>query len=260
MNLCIDSGNSSIKWGIFENGVLKGKGFSQNYDAEHWTGFVKSHGNIDKCIFCSVNNKDKEVRQALKDSVKSFIDFNHKTKIPLKNLYKTPETLGSDRLAACIGAWSVVPQGGSCLVIDLGTAVTFDVVTSGGEYTGGNIEAGLTMRLSSLNAYTSHLPLISQDDAETMTGLYGNDTNSAIGLGGVNGLSMEIICNIILTSEKCEVFTFLTGGNAKLFEKKLKSDIFAFLLNRHKIDLGTHLIVDDDILLKGLDKTLETNI
>ncbi len=74
------------------------------------------------------------------------MNIDNTTPVPIKNLYGTPETLGMDRLAAAVGA-SVMFPSQAVLIVDFGTAITFDIVTAEGEYLGGNISPGAKSRL-----------------------------------------------------------------------------------------------------------------
>src|SRR5438309_4098631 len=107
----------------------------------------------------------------------------------IRNQYKTPQTLGPDRLAAVIGANKLFPGKGS-LVIDAGTAITYDWVDAEGNYFGGSISPGLNMRYKALNYYTRALPLVTAD--EKFSENYGDDTTTAILSGVQNGIKYEL--------------------------------------------------------------------
>jgi type III pantothenate kinase len=126
-----------------------------------------------------------------------------------------------------VGAYTIYP-GRSVLVIDAGTAITYDVVTSDGEYLGGNISPGMEIRFKSLNRYTNRLPLLERPQEQPS--LVGNSTREAIQAGIVNGIVFEMdgfIGAIGQNYPKLQVV--LTGGDAKYFEGKLKSSIFVHL-------------------------------
>src|SRR5690606_16477353 len=82
------------------------------------------------------------------------------TRLPVKNLYKTPETLGMDRLAGVCGAVQLFP-GFNSLVIDVGTCVTYDFVDRQLQFHGGGISPGLNMRFEAVHTFTASLPLVS---------------------------------------------------------------------------------------------------
>lgn len=164
------------------------------------------------------------------------------TPIPLKIKYRTPHTLGSDRLAAAIGAQGEAP-GRNILVIDAGSAITIDFVDADGHFWGGNISPGVKMRLTALHQQTSRLPLISKE-GETPT--LGYDTETAIRSGVIRGICHEIDGYIYEFREKYpDVLVFLTGGDEKTLIGNIKNRIFAdkFLvakgLNRILAKYGT---------------------
>ena len=91
--------------------------------------------------------------------------LNHLTPIPIRNLYSTPETLGTDRLASVTGAFYEAMKHNNdeptdVLVIDMGTAITYDIIDAAGNYLGGNISPGVAMRLKALHHFTEKLPLV----------------------------------------------------------------------------------------------------
>lgn len=144
--------------------------------------------------------------------------------IPLKVDYATPDTLGTDRLAAAVGAWSLKP-GNDLLVIDAGTAITADMVRADGTFAGGNIGPGIEMRLRSLHEHTGSLPLV---DRHGECPEFGFDTETAIRSGVLRGVRLEIEALVESTRrEHGNLLVFLTGGDADCFDLKGKSGIFA---------------------------------
>ena len=116
------------------------------------------------------------------------MELNRLTPLPIAIDYSTPDTLGVDRIAAAVGAWSL-HRGREILTVDAGTAITYDRVTADGHYIGGNIAPGIGMRLKALNQFTVQLPLIS---GRGEVRLWGNSTESAMRSGAVNGVLAEI--------------------------------------------------------------------
>jgi type III pantothenate kinase len=186
-------------------------------------------------------NYSREIIDYLGNLYETCIELDHSTPIPLENSYRTPETLGYDRIAAAVGAYTIYP-GKNVLVIDAGTAITYDIVTSEGTFVGGNISPGLDIRFKSLNKYTNRLPQLERPGEKP--GLLGSSTSEAIQSGIVNGLLFEVDGFIEAFKGKyAKLQVVLTGGDAKYFEGKLKSSIF--------VDLNLNLI--------GLNRILEHN-
>jgi type III pantothenate kinase len=222
MNLAIDQGNTLTKVAIFEGDELRHSLSYPSFDIPTIRELYASY-DIKRAILSSVGETKPELIDFLEET-SFFINLTHLTPLPIKNDYKTPETLGKDRLAAIVGGNYLKPKQ-ALLVIDAGTAITFDVITTTGIYRGGNISPGIDMRLKALHSYTKKLPLIPWQET---TSEIGYDTPSAIWNGVINGLVYEI--DGYITSQKNthpDLFTFLTGGNAFFFESKLKNSIFA---------------------------------
>jgi type III pantothenate kinase len=222
MNLCIDQGNSSTKVAVFDrNELVECFAYKQIEKEDVFNLFDKFP--IDACILSSVIYGNKTLIAELESKVE-FIDLSHTTPVPIVNKYRTPETLGKDRLAAVVGASYLRPDT-DILVVDAGTAITYDFIDANKEYWGGNIAAGLNIRLRSLHEFTQKLPLV---EAETESPLLGNDTNSAIISGALHGIVFEIDGYInALKIKYPQLSTFLTGGSTFYFDTKLKNAIFA---------------------------------
>lgn len=178
--------------------------------------------NYDKAIISST----KEIPSFYKKA--SFIELNNKTPLPINLAYDTPKTLGSDRIALSVGASILFPNK-NCLIIGTGTCITLDFLAKTGEYLGGAISPGLTMRLQSLNIFTDKLPLVKLKKNKKEFPLIGKTTEESIESGVLNGTFAEIEGTIAKYKENYKDLTvILTGGDLKLFEKNLKSNIFVF--------------------------------
>ena len=159
MNLCIDQGNSRTKVALMtdEGRIVKNfvyKSFT-SADVERLFSLYP----ITDSIISSVINIEPAIVNTLHRQSKHFILFDHNTPVPIENGYDTPETLGQDRLAAAVGAMALCP-GENLLIIDAGSAITYDFVSAQGRYEGGNIAPGVKMRLIMLRQMTKKLPCI----------------------------------------------------------------------------------------------------
>ncbi|MBE6329882.1 MAG: type III pantothenate kinase [Bacteroidales bacterium] len=223
MNLILDQGNSSVKVGVFNSGELL---LSERWKAlsEKKLMMLMERFTIKQALCSSVAVEEAVLLKTLKKYVPIVKTWSTTDPLPLDNCYKTPETLGKDRLAACIGANFLAPDQ-NLLVIDAGTAITYDVVNANNQYVGGSISLGLDMRRKALNHFTKRLPLVNLQDEIP---LIGTTTEEAILSGVVNGLVGEIdgfISNLGGVYPK--LLVFLTGGNTKYFEKRIKNCNFA---------------------------------
>lgn len=239
MNLVIDQGNSLIKAGVFDKSRLI---YSHSFEKtdEKSLGDLINRFAIDRWMVSSVRAEGEQLFAMLQQQMGGGIYFTHRTKLPFRNAYKTPETLGKDRLAAVAGAIVCFPFQ-NILVIDAGTAITYEMVTAEHVYLGGNIAPGMTMRFKALNHFTSKLPLCEPSNDFQ---LLGNSTQTAIVAGVQNSLIFEIDGYIdVLKKNYSDLKVILTGGDALFLEGKLKNSIF----------------VEQNIVLQGLNHILIYN-
>jgi type III pantothenate kinase len=239
MNLTVDIGNTNIKVAEFENNkvvltrIYKTFGTGQLKGLEHYN-------EIRNIIISSVVSDNSVVRD-LRSMNFNVLEFDYSTPIPVKNDYKTPKSLGNDRLAAVVGAYNIFP-GNNVLIIDAGTAITYDILTSDAVYTGGNISPGMEMRFRALNRFTEKLPLL---DSKENYSDFGNTTDSAIISGVQKGIIYEMERYINEAESRFnKLKVIITGGDAKFFDKILKKRIF----------------VEPNLICIGLNTILEYNV
>ena len=244
MNLIIDIGNTTAKLAIYDGNTLT---FSDKTKSETAAIVKMAKGAADQfapenCIISSVSLPYKTLETPLQGIAGTIVCLDSKTSIPIANRYSTPETLGKDRLAAAVGATVLFP-GASCLIIDAGTAITYDYVKNGTEYLGGNISPGIDIRFKSLHDFTSRLPLIT-DPHPTET--FGLSTVEALSNGVINGVLYEIE-GYIERFEKKNVNShiILTGGSSIYLSKKLKNTIFA---EPNLVTIGLNRILNYNVL------------
>ena len=239
MNLIIDVGNTRTKLALFEKNSLQKLIIATHEDSNKSIKSLIKKNNINNVIVSSVGYPDIINTSLFKNSNR-FISLNHSTSIPFKNNYKSPKTLGVDRIALVAAAAAQYPKK-EVLIIDAGTCITYDILNKKNEYLGGAISPGVNSRFRSLHDYTANLPLL---EIDTFT-LIGKDTNSAILSGVLNGVIQEISGIIDQYLKKYPNLTVvLTGGDSKFLAKKLKSSIFAI----------------PNFLLEGLNSILIHNI
>lgn len=239
VNLIIDIGNTCIKFVCFndyniieEVRVDKGNEFLL-YD------FCKKY-TFSKGIFSTVTDLNDDFFNILDELSFPIIEFiSGKTPIPIKNNYKTPDTLGADRLAAAVGANYLQPSH-DVMIIDIGTCITFDFVSSSGIYEGGNISLGPTMRLKALHEYTSKLPLIERKGI--INNVVGDSTETAIRNGVIQGIRYEIEGYVkeFIKKYPC-LFVYLTGGVHLDLHYSEKIPIFA---NNFIVPIGLNRILE----------------
>ncbi|MFN8165407.1 MAG: type III pantothenate kinase [Bacteroidia bacterium] len=235
MYLTIDAGNTFVKLLIFRDHVPVFRDVRKGLTIRYLQSIFRKF-EIDGAMISSVINLDAGVRKFLRE--KKIMEFTSGTAIPLKNKYKTPQTLGKDRLANAVAAAFLFP-GKDVLVIDAGTCLKFDFVEKGKNYLGGSISPGVDMRFEALHLLTDKLPLT---EAVPSNKLIGNTTVTAIQSGVFNGITGEIE-SVILRYRKLypSLRVILTGGDAELLAGQLNLSIFAA---SDLVNLGLNEIIE----------------
>jgi type III pantothenate kinase len=223
MNLVIDIGNTQGKAAVFQKDVLLEKVLFAKDDLMKVLNKFHEEHTIKKGILSSVARLDEETHTAIRNNY-DFIFLSSETNVPFENLYKTPKTLGVDRIALMSAAAVQFPMI-PVLVIDAGTCITYDLLTEENKYFGGAISPGIDMRYKALHKFTANLPLLSKEEEIPKV---GDTTKAAMHSGVLNGIVLEIegiIAQQINKNKKLTVI--LTGGDTNFLSKKLKSTIFA---------------------------------
>lgn len=212
MILTLDIGNTRSKLTLFEQGnivehetcahadtaqrLLQHAHSQPQLTALHWCSVGPECEGVDKVL----EGMDCSVRQLLPTAPPAWLQLD----------YRTPHTLGADRLAAVMGA-RVLQAEGALLVIDAGTCITYDLLTASHRWVGGNISPGVSMRLQALHEHTARLPLV---EPEGSTPLLGHDTSTALRSGVLRGMAYEIEGYVRHLSRKYgAISTFFTGGS-----------------------------------------------
>jgi len=237
MNLVVDYGNTHAKVGIFTNGELT---HQQSFGSDEE---LKSHlQSIDHehIIVSSVKTDAQQILSWSASASKKLV-LHHTLPLPVKIHYTTPHTLGVDRMAGVCGAHRLFPTE-TCLVIDAGTCITYDIVDPVGNYWGGNISPGLNMRFKAMHTLTSRLPLIQPTENVLVV---GDSTEHAMQSGVILGIEQEMRGMIKLFEQKFgPMRVILCGGDTSFFENRLKNSIFA----------------SPELVLVGLNSILEHNV
>ncbi len=241
MNLAIDIGNSLTKVALFDGEQIVETVRIDRVSVEFLEELMeRTPVRPTKAVLASVADVPEGVEQWLEEQMEQYLRVTYRTRIPLKNLYATPKTLGVDRLAAAVAASTIYP-GSNILVVDLGTAITIDIVNAAGEFLGGNITLGAAGRFRALHQFTAKLPLL---DKPEEVASFGNDTTTAIQSGVVTGIVYELESYIATAMARySDLKIIFTGGDANYFAKRLKNAIFA----------------TGDLVVFGLNTILEYN-
>lgn len=223
MNLIADIGNTLCKLAVVDAGEVVVQHTTERFIPEV-VGHLLAEYPVKGAIVSSTRGAVSEAVALLRERVERVVEFTPATPVPIANAYRTPQTLGRDRLAAAVGAATLFP-GRNVLIADFGTAVTVDLVTADNTYRGGCISPGLGMRFKALHDYTARLPLCAPTD-ECL--LAGRTTEEAVRHGVMNSLAFEIEGYIARAEAQYEnLCVIFTGGDANCFVKRIKNTIFA---------------------------------
>jgi type III pantothenate kinase len=238
MILALDIGNTRIKVGIFDQDrTLIEKFVFKSLSSLRAKNLIHKY-RVTHAITCNSGQLGVELMDVL-GMLNVSILLSDQTPLPFTIDYKTPHTLGRDRIAAAAGA-NLFSADKPCLIINMGTCITMDVI-AGGHFLGGNISPGISMRLKAMHKFTARLPLVQL--ALPIEDL-GSDTESALQNGGIKGALWEVETFINEMNHKYnELIVFLAGGDANMFAKFTKNAIF----------------VRPNIVLEGLIEILKYN-
>ncbi len=238
MNLSIDLGNTYAKTGFFQEGKLLETNWKLTY-SELVDYVQKIHPQ--RIMVSSVSYSEDQLRDEFSKITSEIYLLKITTPVPLTKLYDTPETLGADRVAAAVGAKVLYPEK-NCLVIDMGTCITYDLVDADDNFHGGIISPGVRMRFKAMNVFTKRLPLLEPED---IPDLIGKSTKHAMQSGVMNGLLAEIN-GLIEEYEKVltNINVIFCGGDATYFANRIKYPNF----------------VVPELVLIGLNRILEYNV
>ena len=226
--LTIDIGNTRIHWGLFVENECKQVGdfLTQCITEDELAAFlstISSTGDTGtlKVAACSVVPQFNTKLQKAADRHNIGCRFLTSTNCPaLKISYPTPSEIGPDRLANAIGGY--LHATAPFVVVDMGTAVTLDIITGKNGYEGGVIAPGFALLSDYLPEKTALLPKIDLDKVRTRKGI-GKSTREAMELGctlGFVGMIRESVANArdaILTIDEKEPELLVTGGTYRWF-------------------------------------------
>lgn len=222
MNLIVEIGNTRTKFAFFEANYLT-KIIEYKNDEEIDIASI-CHQTYEKAILSGSGNMDLPIWDKIE--AKSKLIFDRHLVSQMKYKYKTPETLGLDRIVNAYRAMKEFPNQNS-LIIDVGTCITCTFINQNGEIEGGSISPGLAMRAKSLNYFTAKLPLI-EIDVHSEPILIGSDTKESILSGVIMSCIYEIERRIADYTELYpDLRIIMTGGDTLFFENKIKYKIFA---------------------------------
>lgn len=240
MNLIIDIGNTCAKLVCFNGDRIVEEQRIDKGEAYLLDEFCRKY-RFERGIYSTVVDMSKRLEQKIKKLPFPMMELvSGETPVPVKVKYATPMTLGADRLAAAVAAVTMKP-GRNVMVIDVGTCITYEFVNAEGEYLGGNISLGPSMRFKALHRFTGRLP---QVERRGVAPEIGTTTITAIRSGVMYGIKYEIEGYVNEYLKKYpDLYVYLTGGVHLDLQFSENCPIFA----------------DDYIVPRGLNRILRYN-
>lgn len=256
MNLTLDIGNTQIFGGVFKDNRLLftfRKSSTVSFSSDEFGIFIKnifSEKKVKPSIKCSaIASVVPSLTSTIEDAVKKYTSsekifiLGPGTKTGINIKYKNPSEVGADRIANCIGACRLYGKNKNYIIIDIGTATTFDLLNSKNEYLGGVIAPGPWLQAKSLATSTAKL---SQIEISRPSNISIDSTISAIenGIYYLNLFGMKGLIDMFKKEffKSSEVTVIGTGGGMKIFENEGLCDIINF-----------------DLILYGLNHIIEIN-
>ena len=235
MNLVIDIGNSTHKWAVFADGGELVDLQQQHQLTPDLLQVTLNRYPISHSICSAVGAYDSQLISILEDKT-NYHEFSYLSRLPIELCYETPQTLGLDRIANAVGAFSLYPHQ-DILSIQAGTCLVFDFIDHNSRYLGGSISPGIEMRFKALHHFTQKLPLVEKRDIDFFI---GDSTQHSIESGVLHGIIDEINTSIDRYAQQAtDLKVLLTGGDAAFLRNSIKNTIFApsnlVLLGLHKI-------------------------
>jgi len=220
ITLCLDFGNTRLKWAVFSGGEIRESGVLQEDGVEDLKKCLERF-RPDRSLLSSVVEHPAIMEEILNRQTR-FHKLDHRTSVPVTTPVGKPETIGADRLALVVAAAHYFPEKNN-LVIGLGSAITYNYINRFHQFIGGSISPGMEMRFRSLELFTAKLPLVKP---HWNFPLLGYDTKTNIQSGVLFGMAKEIDGVIEAYEERYEnLHVLMTGGDALYFKPFLKKKI-----------------------------------
>lgn len=231
MNLAIDIGNSFSHFSVFKGSKNI---YGLNCSSNDLNGLINAVKKIGKefeiakigVSYVSPNTQRTVMLLVRKEFKVAPLIINKKSKLPIKIKIKNPHSLGPDRICNAVFGYNAAMGKSNVLIIDLGTANTYDLVLKSGDFVGGIIAPGIMTSSKALNSNTGRLPLLGYDKLSAKAPLIGRNTFEAIQSGLVNYMKFatEGIVTAVERKYKGKLKVILTGGSAKFLGSKVNFD------------------------------------
>jgi type III pantothenate kinase len=240
-NLTIDIGNTNSKVAVFEDRNILFHEVLSKIDEAMLKRLIAEYV-VEAAILSNVNHAQEDLVSFLHTNTR-YVPFSVVKNTGIKNNYLSANTLGLDRWAKLLAVHRLYAQA-ACLIIDMGTCITYDYLSADASYDGGSISLGIQMRFNALAHYTGKLPLIRWNKDPEIPA--GTDTQTAIVSGVLQGVASELEGFINQRYKENDTLKIMvTGGDASFLLEQFKNSIFA-----------PQIIHDPYLVLKGLNEVI----
>ena len=237
LNLTIDIGNTQTKLGFFDGLDLKSVQKLSSVDNIPWQSIIDTN-KITHSIVSQVGNVQSDLETLHNNT--QYVEVHHQLQLPFTSDYNPFTNLGIDRVVGLAAATYLFPLE-NILIIDAGTCITYDLITSKAHHLGGVISPGLMMRYQAMHTFTHQLPNL---EIQQPSSFPPTNTDEAMHHGVISSVVAEIEAFISRFETSIPTFRIiLTGGDAGFLSKRVKNGILA----------------DENFLAIGLNLLLETN-
>ncbi|MCS7029414.1 MAG: type III pantothenate kinase [Bacteroidia bacterium] len=241
--LLIDIGNTALKWALYDDeNCINQQSIPLNSPVP-FSGLL-----YDIAVIANVGYKDQLLNEFLSNLKKPVLScalnaegqlyFQNKIiPLPITIAYKTPQTLGSDRIASVLGAYTLFPEK-DVIIVDLGTCIKYEILTKNKVYLGGAIAPGIQMRYQAMHEFTAKLPALSIP--EQKPNVIGKNTQEAMHAGVMQATHCEIKGMIELYKNELNnsnPIVILSGGDAQYFEAH--KNLYTFVIE-NLVFIGLH--------------------
>lgn len=246
MILAIDIGNTNTHFALFNNDKVIKRMIMDDDTIEQERNYNRTAASFVRYNITHVGIASVVpalIRPIFHWSMKKFsikpLIINNKVKLPINLKVKSPITLGADRICNAVAAYELYKKKKEhIIIVDLGTAITYDVVLKNGNFAGGAIAPGMNLLNTALYDYTAQLPLLDKKELRVPDNPIGKNTNKALQSGivlsvvdSINGMIARINrqlkkeCKIILTGSYANMISGFLDYKAELNENLVSDGI-----------------------------------
>lgn len=251
MFLAVDIGNTNITLGLFDGNELKNRVNILSSDNENHEKLFAEFFYGEKISACAISSVVDELCEKTENIIKKYLNItpliiNSKLNLGMKIKAEIPEKIGSDRIVNAYIAGKMYSK--PAIVVDFGTATTFDIVDSNGDFIGGIIMPGVETQLKSLKKNTSKLPDLDYNEFDKKSETINTETSKAILSGVIRGHAhaIEGLIEDCAKELKTKPLVIGTGGLVRLISNCIKNPRFD-VINPDLTLYGLQMIFIDQV-------------